>query len=124
MTKPTDTPNLWERFLHALDVNLDYITLSFILAGVMALLYQKARSNVKYILASAVLGSISGIVFAATPMLSDWAFVAAIIGTIGGAPTVIAWQGKSVVDIAKDIKSAGDDILDKYGDNSNGGDDE
>jgi O-antigen/teichoic acid export membrane protein len=107
-----------------LDVNLDYITLSFILAGVMALLYQKARSNVKYILASAVLGSICGIVFAATPALSDWSFVAAIIGTIGGAPTVIAWQGKTVTEIAKDIKSASEDVLDKYSsDTSSDGDD-
>ena len=104
-----------------LEKNLDYITLSFILAGVMALLYQKARSNVRYILASAVLGSVCGVAVANTPAISGWAFVAAILGTLVGAPTVMAWQGKTISEVAKEIKTITDDVIDKYGDGDSNG---
>lgn len=88
-----------------LDLAIDYLTISILVAGVAVLINMEGRRNYKYLLASVIFGTVLGVVFQSTPQISSWSYLASLVGAIFGPTTLLAYQKKDAIEILDELSA-------------------
>jgi len=99
---------IFEKYLGMLESIGEYFFISLLLGISVTLLLESWRKNLRYLVASVVFGTMLGYGVMHVEQLSSFAVLATIAGTITGPATVMAFQKKSLFDVAKELKDTAD----------------
>jgi len=99
---------IFEKYLGMLESIGEYFFISLLLGISVTLLLESWRKNLRYLVASVVFGTMLGYGVMHVEQISSFAVLATIAGTITGPATVMAFQKKSLFDVAKELKDTAD----------------
>lgn len=99
---------IFEKYLGMLESIGEYFFISLLLGISATLLIESWRKNLRYLVASVVFGTMLGYGVMNVEQLSSFAVLATIAGTVTGPATVMAFQKKSLFDVAKELKDTAD----------------
>jgi len=91
----------------------EYFFISLLLGLSVTLLVESWRKNLTYLIAAVVFGTLLGYGIMNVEQWSSFAVLATIVGTVTGPATVAAFQKKSLLDVAEDLKDTATGVMNR-----------